>query len=57
MLLKRATLDAIVNGDVTLTFRRWRKPTVRAGGHLRTVVGELAIEAVDVVVHAHLGRT
>ena len=49
MLLKRATLDAIVAGDVTLAFRRWTRPTVKAGGRLRTVVGELRIEAVDAV--------
>lgn len=47
MLLKRRTLDAIVAGEVDLVFRRWKRPTVRAGGTLRTVVGELAIDAVD----------
>ncbi len=49
MLLKRATLDAIRAGEVTLAFRRWKRPTVRAGGRLRTAVGEMAIDAVDVV--------
>ena len=49
MLLKRETLDRIAAGEITLAFRRWKRPTVRAGGRLRTVVGELAIEAVDVV--------
>lgn len=47
MLLKRRTLDAIVSGEVDLVFRRWKRPTVRAGGTLRTAVGELAIDAVD----------
>jgi len=47
VLFKQATLDAIARGEVTLAFRRWVKPTVRAGGRLRTGVGELAIEAVD----------
>jgi hypothetical protein len=28
-------------------FRRWQRPTVRAGGRLRTAIGELAIEAVE----------
>ncbi len=49
MLLQRHVLDGIVAGTVTLAFRRWRRPTVRAGGRLRTAVGELAIDAVDVV--------
>jgi biotin operon repressor len=47
MLIPRRTLDAIVEGRVTLAFRRWRRPSVKAGGRLRTSVGELAIEAVD----------
>jgi hypothetical protein len=49
MLIPRATLDAIATGQVTVQFRRWRKPTVRAGGRLRTAVGELAIDSVEAV--------
>jgi hypothetical protein len=49
MLLPRAVLDGIAAGTITLAFRRWRRPTVRAGGRLRTAIGELAIDAVDVV--------
>jgi hypothetical protein len=49
VLLRRATLDAIGAGEVDLQFRRQRRPTVKAGGRLRTAIGELAIEAVDVV--------
>jgi len=49
MLIKRAVLDRIAAGEVTLAFRRWQRPTVRAGGRLRTAIGELAIDAVDAV--------
>lgn len=47
MLLKRAVLEAIAAGRVTRVYRRWRRPTVRAGGTLRTSVGVLAIDAVE----------
>jgi hypothetical protein len=47
MLLRLDQLDRIVAGDVDVVFRLWRKPTVKAGGRLRTARGELAIEAVD----------
>ncbi len=47
MLLTRRILDAVRDGTVTLAFRRWRRPTVRAGGRLRTAIGVLAIESVD----------
>jgi hypothetical protein len=42
-------LDEIAAGRVTLAFRRWTRPTVRAGGTLRTAVGVLAIDAVEAV--------
>jgi hypothetical protein len=49
MLIKRTTLDLIAAGKVSLAFRRWRKPTVKKGGRLRTKVGELAIDEVKVI--------
>jgi hypothetical protein len=54
MLLRSATLEGIREGTITLAFRRWKRPTVRAGGRLRTVVGELAIEAVERVPESSL---
>ncbi len=47
MLFRQETLRGIEAGEVTLAFRRWRRPTVRAGGTLRTRVGVLAIRSVD----------
>ncbi len=49
MLLKQRVLDGIAEGRITLAFRRWKRPTVKAGGNLRTVIGVLAIESVDIV--------
>ena len=49
MLIKRAVLDAIVTGDIDLVFRRWKRPTVKTGGSLRTAVGMLDILDVTVV--------
>jgi hypothetical protein len=49
MLLRHDVLRRIEAGEVSLAFRRWRRPTVKAGGRLRTEVGVLAIESVDVV--------
>jgi hypothetical protein len=49
MLFPQRTLRGIEAGEVTLAFRRWRRPTVRAGGTLRTRVGVLAIESVEPV--------
>jgi hypothetical protein len=49
VLIRRADLDRIATGEITLAFRRWRRPTVKTGGTLRTAVGLLRIDAVEVV--------
>ena len=49
MLIKQRILAGIVEGRITLAFRRWKRPTVSAGGSRRTAIGVLAMEAVDVV--------
>ena len=49
MLIKGKHLEGIKAGRISLAFRHWRRPTVRSGGRLRTAVGELAVDAVDVV--------
>jgi hypothetical protein len=54
MLLKRETLEGIAQGRITVAFRRWKRPTVRAGGELRTSIGVLAIEAVDAVAESDI---
>lgn len=49
MLIKRRFLDGIVDGSVDLQFRRWRRPMAKVGGTMRTAVGVLAVDGVDVV--------
>lgn len=56
MLLKQATLDGIKRGDITLAFRRWQRPTVKAGTGLRTAIGVVRIGAVEVVDEAKLSE-
>jgi hypothetical protein len=47
MLIKRDVLEQIAAGRVTLAFRRWQRPSVKAGGTLLTPVGLLAITSVE----------
>ncbi len=56
MLFKAAVLERIGRGEVTLAFRRWTKPTVKAGGTLRTAAGVLAIDSVEPVDLAALSE-
>lgn len=46
MLFKNSVLEGIAAGRITLAFRRWTRPAVRAGGSLRTPIGVLAIEEI-----------
>jgi hypothetical protein len=43
MLIKLEVLEAIRAGDITLQFRRWTRPSVKAGGTLKTKIGLLRI--------------
>lgn len=49
MLFRTGTLEGISAGEVTVAFRRWRRPTVRTGGTLVTPVGVLAIDEVAAI--------
>jgi hypothetical protein len=49
MLIRQAVLAEIRDGNVTQQFRRWTRPTVKAGGTLTTAIGVLAIDAVEPV--------
>lgn len=49
MLFRRQTLEGIARGDITLAFRRWKRPTVKAGGRVRTAVGVVGIGSVEQV--------
>jgi hypothetical protein len=47
LLFRQAELARIRTGEITVAFRRLRRPTVVSGGTLRTAIGELAIESVE----------
>lgn len=46
-MLTNKHLEGIAGGKIKLAFRKWKKPTVKTGGRLRTRIGVLAIHAVD----------
>lgn len=54
MLFRRETLQGIASGTVTLAFRRWKRPTVRAGGTLRTALGVVSIVGLAPIRQAEI---
>jgi hypothetical protein len=49
MLFAQRHWAGLEDGSITLAFRRWRTPRVRAGNRYRTPAGVLEVDAVDVV--------
>ncbi|GAC1538401.1 MAG: hypothetical protein NVS3B10_02880 [Polyangiales bacterium] len=50
LLFKKAFHEGLSSGAITLTFRRWQKPHVKAGGRYRChPIGVLEVDAVSVV--------
>ena len=54
MLLKNKLIDQIKAGNVTLIFRRWKKPGVKAGGTQMTQLGVIGIDTVDIVTEKQI---
>src|SRR4029079_5473397 len=50
-------LDKIARNEVTLAFRRWTRPTVKAGGRGRTASGVGRMGAISVVETSALGQS
>jgi hypothetical protein len=49
MLINLATLEGIAAGNIDLAFRRWTYARVKPGTRLRTRIGVLEVQAVEVV--------
>ena len=54
MLFRQPCFAGLAEGRITLAFRRWRRPSVKAGGTLLTPAGQLAIDSVEPVREAEL---
>jgi hypothetical protein len=54
MLFPKPLWDGLADGSVTVAFRRWKRPTVQAGGTLRTPAGVLAIDAVEPITETQI---
>lgn len=54
MQIRMGTLQGIVDGRITVAFRRWEQPRVRVGGTQRTSVGVVEFTSVEPVDEAEL---
>jgi hypothetical protein len=49
MQFSRDLRDAVLSGDITLSVRLWTRPQVKPGGRYRVGLGEIEIDAVELV--------
>jgi hypothetical protein len=54
MLFRSNDLKAIVDGTRILAFRRWKRPTVKVGGTVKTQMGLVGIDSIEEIDPATL---
>lgn len=47
----------MLSGDITVTFRLWRRAQVKAGGRYRVGPGEIEVDSIELVPFALLDET
>ena len=52
MEFSRELREVVISGDITLSFRLWRRPQVRAGGRYAVGPAHIMIDSVELVPFA-----
>jgi hypothetical protein len=47
----------VLSGDITVTFRLWRSPRVKAGGRYRVGPGQIEVDSIELVPFASIDET
>jgi ASCH domain-containing protein len=47
----------VLSGDITVTFRLWRSPMVKAGGRYRVGPGHIEVDSVELVPFSSIDET
>src|SRR5215467_4335118 len=54
MEFSRELRDQVLAGDITVSFRLWRRPKVRVGGRYRVGPGMIEVDSIDLLPFAHV---
>lgn len=57
MEFSRELRPSVLSGDVTVTFRLWQRPQVKAGGRYRVGGGQIEVDSLDLVPFAVIDET
>jgi len=47
----------VLSGDITVTYRLWRRSKVKAGGRYRVGTGQVEVDSIEVVPFASIDET
>jgi hypothetical protein len=54
MEFSRDLRAGVLSGDITVTFRLWRTPKVKAGGRYRVGPGQIEVDSIELMPFAAL---
>ena len=54
MEFSRDLRDAVISGDITLSFRLWRRPQVKEGGRYAVGPAQIEVDRVELVPFASI---
>lgn len=46
--------DGVLSGEITVSFRLWRRPKVKSGGRYRVGPGQIEIDSVELVLFSSI---
>jgi len=49
--------DRVLSGDISVTFRLWRRPQVKAGGRYRVGLGQIQVDSIELIPFAAIDET
>jgi hypothetical protein len=54
MEFSRELRSSVLSGDITVSFRLWQRPQVKAGGRYRVGDGQIEVESVELIPFAFI---
>ncbi len=48
--------EQVLSGDITVSFRLWRRPQVKLGGRYRVGDGQLEVDSIELVPFSSIDR-
>ncbi len=56
MEFSRELRSSVLSGDITVSFRLWQRPQVKAGGRYRVGDGQIEVESVELIPFAFIAE-